>query len=86
MCQILMNGANSLTAEDLINGLGLEKHIEGGYFKRTYASETAIDTKVGRRLLATSILYLLTKDSPIGHFHQNTSNILHFYHGGDPIT
>ena len=33
----------------------------------------------------TSIYYLLTADSPVGHFHQNRSDILHFFHVGDPI-
>jgi predicted cupin superfamily sugar epimerase len=28
---------------------------------------------------------LLTKDSPIGHFHLNQSDIVHYYHFGDAI-
>lgn len=33
----------------------------------------------------TSIYYLLTEDSPVGQFHFNQSDILHFYHLGDPV-
>ncbi len=31
--------------------------------------------------MASSIFYLLTQDNPVGHFHKNKSDILHFYHG-----
>ena len=33
----------------------------------------------------TSIFYLLTTDGPIGHFHRNRSDIVHYFHLGDPI-
>ena len=34
----------------------------------------------------TSIYYLLTADSRVGHWHKNRSDILHFFHLGAPIT
>lgn len=34
----------------------------------------------------TSIYYLLTAQSRIGHWHRNKSDILHFFHLGEPIT
>lgn len=40
----------------------------------------------GERYTLTSIHYLLTHWSPIGHWHLNQSDILHFHHHGDPIT
>ncbi len=71
----------------VIEGLGLEKHVEGGYFRRTYQSDhrPMLDTEAGERFLMTSIYYLLTSDSPVGHFHRNRSDIVHYYHQGDPI-
>ena len=33
----------------------------------------------------TSIFYLLTAEGPIGHFHRNESDIVHYFHLGDPI-
>ena len=33
----------------------------------------------------SSIYYLLTDDSPIGYFHQNHSDIIHYFHAGSPI-
>ncbi|MBU3068444.1 cupin domain-containing protein [Aestuariicella sp. G3-2] len=72
----------------LIDQLQLEPHVEGGYFRRTYQSDNrpSLDTEYGSRLRLTSIYYLLTDDSPIGHWHLNRSDILHFFHLGRPIT
>ena len=73
--------------DELVDALGLENHVEGGYFRRTYESghRPMIETKGGKRFLMTSIYYLLTESSPIGHFHLNKSDILHYHHKGDPI-
>lgn len=64
----------------------LEPHpLEGGYFRRTYQSESEIiQSHVSRRLMS-SIYYMLTGDNPIGYMHRNKSDILHFYHSGSPI-
>ena len=77
----------SLSKEDIINYLELEKHIEGGFFRRTYESKRKlqIENYSHDRLSLTSIFYLLTSDSSIGHFHLNKSDIVHYYHIGDPI-
>ena len=74
-------------AQDVINALDLEAHIEGGYFRRTYQSDhrASLETSTGPRYLLTSIFYLLTEQSPVGQFHFNQSDILHYFHLGDPI-
>ncbi|WP_434707092.1 cupin domain-containing protein [Pseudomonas sp. R1-1] len=73
--------------QDVINTLDLEAHIEGGYFRRTYQSDhrASLGTSTGPRYLLTSIYYLLTEQSPVGQFHFNQSDILHYFHLGDPI-
>ncbi len=72
--------------DQLINTLQLESHIEGGWYKRTYTDSSVYTTKSGKqRALASSIYYLLTTDGPVGHLHKNTSTILHFFQGGDPL-
>ena len=75
------------TKQQLIDQLQLERHIEGGYFRRTYQSDDhpKIDTSAGQRLRISSIYYLLTDDAPIGRWHLNQSDILHYFHLGDPI-
>ncbi|MFJ7284377.1 cupin domain-containing protein [Pseudomonas sp. NPDC099000] len=74
-------------AEALIAALDLEPHSEGGFYRRTFQSDhhAMVETDSGPRYLMTSIYYLLTKDSPIGHFHLNQSDIVHYYHLGDSI-
>lgn len=72
--------------ERLIQQLGLEPHIEGGYYRRTFASTHATGTPEAPRAAMSAIYYLLTRDQPIGHFHCNRSDILHCFHGGSALT
>ncbi|RVD79780.1 cupin domain-containing protein [Pseudomonas koreensis] len=76
-----------INANELIAALGLEPHVEGGYFRRTYQSDQRdmLQTASGPRYLMTSIYYLLTEQSPVGQFHFNHSDILHYFHLGDAI-
>jgi predicted cupin superfamily sugar epimerase len=76
-----------LAAQDLIDALGLEEHQEGGYFRQTYKADhlRKVTTESGDRTLMTSIYYLLTQSSPLGRFHLNKSDIVHYFHYGDPI-
>ena len=76
-----------LSAEDLIEALGLEGHVEGGFFRRTFEAQDQprVDAGRGERFSMTSIFYLLTAEGPIGHFHRNESAIVHYFHSGDPI-
>ncbi|MEU3603117.1 cupin domain-containing protein [Streptomyces sp. NPDC006798] len=77
-----------ITAADWIERLGLEEHVEGGYYRRTFQADhrEPIVTAAGERHTLTSIHYLLTRWSPVGHWHRNRSDILHYHHHGDPIT
>lgn len=73
--------------DTVIRQLGLEAHVEGGYFKRTFQADQRekIDQGDGPRFTMTSIYYLLTSDSPVGHWHLNRSDIVHYYHLGSPV-
>lgn len=77
-----------LSAEQVIASLSLSEHVEGGYFKQTFKADhrPPIATQHGDRVTMTSIYYLLSAKSPIGHFHMNRSDIMHYFHLGDPIT
>lgn len=65
--------------------LNLAPHPEGGYFRRIYTDERAFATTAGNRSLVSSIHYLLTRDSPVGHLHRNRSVILHYLQDGGPV-
>ena len=76
-----------MNKDTVIKELGLEPNVEGGYFVRTYTSPRTIkihkdDGTHPERPLMTSIYYMLTEDSPIGHFNRNASDIVHFFHMG----
>ena len=68
-----------------IERLGLQAHIEGGYYRRTYQSSLTTKTAGNSRSLLSSIYYMLTDDSPIGHFHRNQSDIIHYWHAGEAL-
>jgi predicted cupin superfamily sugar epimerase len=70
----------------LIELLQLEPHPEGGYFRRSFASNHHFKvTHGGNRPAMTSIFYLLTEDSPVGHWHRNQSDIMHYFHCGGTL-
>ncbi|MEB3217333.1 MAG: cupin domain-containing protein [Nostocales cyanobacterium 94392] len=77
-----------MNKKDLIAKLFLIEHIEGGYFRETYRSNLKIHTnREGReRSQLTSIYYMLTDDRPIGYFHKNKSDIVHYFHAGSSLT
>ena len=58
-----------------IERLGLERHIEGGYYKQIYTSKKKYKEH-GNRNLATCIFYLLDG---------NDFSAFHKIHGGDEI-
>jgi predicted cupin superfamily sugar epimerase len=79
--------SDSPSVSELIDALELEGHVEGGYYRRTYEArdQPRVDAGSGERFSMTSIFYLLTREGPIGHFHRNRSDIVHYFQLGDPI-
>lgn len=74
----------------LIEALQLQPHIEGGYYKRTYNSPHSVtltgpEKKLVERSTMSSIYYMLTSDSPLGHTHKNHSDIIRYYQLGQPL-
>jgi uncharacterized protein len=80
-----------INAEYLISFLGLEKHLEGGYYKEIYKTEDKItDSELssnfeGKRHLATSIYFLL-KSGEVSKFHRLISDEIWYFHAGDSLT
>ena len=77
--------------EELISGLNLEPHPEGGFFRETYRSEIEIPREFtggshsGNRNVSTCIYFLLTADN-FSAFHRiKQDEIWHFYYGA-PLT
>ena len=77
-----------MNKESVIEKLQLQQHIEGGYFRRTYASSRTLTIDgipKSERVAMSSIYYMLTKDSPIGYTHKNRSDIVRYYQLGLPL-
>lgn len=74
-----------------ISNLGLVRHPEGGYYKRTFESEERTSDQEltvnfeGKRKMYTSIYFLLTSND-VSHFHRLKSDELWYYHAGSPLT
>lgn len=76
-----------MRSRELITALELIPHQEGGYFAETYRSHQKLTTeREGQaRNLCTSIFYMLTEDRPLGMFHCNQSDVIHYFHEGAPL-
>ena len=81
-----------LTAEDIIQLLGLKPHPkEGGYFKEIYRSDETIPLSclpkryTADKSFSTAIYYLLTPETFSAIHKLDTDEIFHFYLG-DPVT
>ena len=74
-----------MTAEEIKALLGLEPHpVEGGWYRRTYTSESKLQLERGARALGTAIYYLLDEGT-FSEMHRIASDeIFHFY-VGDPV-
>ena len=75
------------SAQIVIDQLGLMPHQEGGYFLETFRNDSSmpVNRPGGTRSVMTSIYYLLSKQRPIGYFHRNTSDIVHYWQGGGAL-
>lgn len=74
-----------MTAEEIKALLKLELHpVEGGWYRRTYTSESNVELERGMRAQATAIYYLLEEET-FSEMHRVASDeIFHFYLG-DPV-
>jgi hypothetical protein len=76
----------TITAKELIEIYGLERHPEGGYFKETYrAAGSAEFSGLGARNLSTAIYFLLEKGAR-SRLHRIKSDELWHFHLGGPLT
>lgn len=72
---------NTLTADQVIALLGLEPHVEGGFYRQTFADEP----DATGRPISTLIYYMLT-DNQAGAWHRvDAAEIWHWY-AGAPLT
>ncbi|WP_159633441.1 cupin domain-containing protein [Erysipelothrix anatis] len=66
--------------EYFIEHLKLQKHVEGGWYAKTYASDITINDKS----IASSIYFLLD-DTNFSAYHKLTSDEIWYYHYGSSL-
>jgi len=70
------------TADEFIQALALEQHVEGGYYHSSFTSGSHFDDK---RALWSSIYFLL-KTGEVSHFHRLTADEMWYFHAGESLT
>jgi predicted cupin superfamily sugar epimerase len=74
-----------MTASEIKTLLNLEPHpVEGGCFRRTYASEIEIGLPRGSRPLGSAIYYLL-EPGTFSEMHVLDSDEIYHFYLGDPV-
>lgn len=79
------------SAKDIIQQLDLAPHPEGGYYRRTYQSDTGqsdtgqSDTGIEERGYATAIYYLL-EGTEFALWHRVDADEIWFWHAGGTLT
>lgn len=80
-----------LTAEEIAGKLGLVPHPEGGFYREIYRSEEKIpyqalpDRYRDDKSFATSIYYLITKDTFSAMHRLKSDELVHFYLGVEAL-
>ena len=64
--------------------LRLQPHPEGGWYRRTWASGSRVETAAGGRAAATLILFLLPPGEQSA-WHRVSSDEVWLWHGPDPV-
>lgn len=72
------------TAAQMAAALGLEPHVEGGFFLETYRAPQTLQTPCGERATATAIFFLVTAES-VSRLHRLASDELWIHQGGLPL-
>ncbi|EIV95845.1 cupin domain-containing protein [Frankia sp. QA3] len=72
------------SADELIRGLGLEPHPEGGWYRRTWASPDLVTAHGGQRPVMTSILFLL-RPGEVSRWHRVASAEIWLWQGGGAL-
>lgn len=75
-----MSSHSSLTADEVIQLLGLAPHPEGGFFRETFRDVE--DQAAGMRAASTAIYFLL-RDGEVSRWHRvDAAEVWHWYAGG----
>lgn len=72
--------------EDIIRILGLEPHVEGGFFRRTYKNNDGPASDAGENRGHATAIYYLAEGDMHSHWHKLDADELWLWHAGAPLT
>ena len=70
-----------MTADEVIAGLGLEPHPEGGHYRETFRAPPAAD---GARSPVT-LIYFLLAEGEVSRWHRVDASEIWLWHAGAPL-
>ena len=73
-----------MTAKELIQSLGLERHPEGGWYRETWRSDVTLGIGKRGRASATAIHFLLEANQS-SEWHRVDAAEMWLWHSGDPL-
>lgn len=68
-----------MTAQDIIDTLGLLPHPEGGFYRQTWVDDTATGRPTG------TCIYFLLKEGEASHWHRVDAVEIWHYYAGAPL-
>lgn len=71
--------------QEFIEILGLTPHVEGGYFKETYRSETLHTIENSKQRSLATLIYFLLPSRRYSKFHKIESDEIWIYQAGAPL-
>ena len=71
--------------QEFIEKLELTPHVEGGYFKETYRSETLHTIENGKQRSLATLIYFLLPHGNYSKFHKIESDEIWIYQAGSPL-
>ena len=75
----------SFDVEWTVSHLQLDEHPEGGFYRRTYASELTMDGTPPGRAIGSAILYLLPRGQ-VSRLHRIDADEMWHHYDGDQLT
>ena len=77
--------AQDMSADEIIQFLGLERHPEGGWYRQTWVEDTGEDPRGPSSRPCGTCIYFLLGAGERSHWHRVDATEIWLYHAGAPL-